>query len=44
MEMNVVDTWKLADHHKLLSPPGTDEEAKVTIKRFSAVLSICYQH
>jgi hypothetical protein len=26
--MNVVDTWKLADHHKLLNAPGTKEEAK----------------
>jgi hypothetical protein len=39
--MNVVDTWKLADHHKLLNPPGTNEEAKVTIKRFAGML--CYQ-
>jgi hypothetical protein len=30
--MNVVDTWKLADNHKLLNAPGTKEEAKVTIK------------
>jgi hypothetical protein len=30
--MNVVDTWKLADHHKLLNAPGTEEEDKVTIK------------
>jgi hypothetical protein len=38
--MNVVDTWKLTDHQKLLSPPGTNEEAKVTIKRFAGLL--CY--
>ena len=36
--MNVVDTWKLADHHKLLNAPGTKEEAKVTIKKFAGML------
>jgi hypothetical protein len=42
--MNVIDAWKLADHHKLLNAPGTKEEAKVTIKKFfwNAVSSICY--
>jgi hypothetical protein len=38
--MDVVDTWKLADHNKLLNPPGTNEAAKVTIKRFAGML--CY--
>jgi hypothetical protein len=33
----------LADHHKLLNAPGTEEEAKVTIKIcWNAVTSICY--
>jgi hypothetical protein len=42
--MNVMDAWKLADHHKLLNAPGTKEEAKVTIKKicWNAVSSICY--
>jgi hypothetical protein len=32
--MNIVDTWKLADHPKLLNPPGTREDTtKVTIKK-----------
>jgi len=39
--MNVVDAWKLADHHMLLNPLGTREDAKVTIRKFSGML--CHQ-
>lgn len=39
--INVVDTWKLADYHKLLNAPGTKEDAKMSIKRFAGIL--CHQ-
>ena len=39
--INVVDTWKLADYHKLLNAPGTREDAKMSIKRFAGIL--CHQ-
>jgi hypothetical protein len=39
--INVVDTWKLADYHKLLNDPGTKEDSKMSIKRFSGIL--CHQ-
>jgi hypothetical protein len=39
--INVVDTWKLADYHKLLNAPGTKEDSKISIKRFAGIL--CHQ-
>jgi hypothetical protein len=36
--MNVVDAWKLGDHHKLQNPPVTREDAKVTRTNFSGML------
>jgi hypothetical protein len=39
--INVVDTWKLADYHKLLNAPGTKEDSKMSIKRFAGIL--CHQ-
>jgi hypothetical protein len=39
--MIVVNTWKLADWHKILNPPNAREDTRITIQRFSGVL--CYQ-
>jgi hypothetical protein len=35
-----VNTWKLADWHKILNPPNSREDSKMTIKKFAGVL--CY--
>jgi hypothetical protein len=39
--MFVVNTWKLADWHKILNPPNARENTRMTIQRFAGVL--CYQ-
>jgi hypothetical protein len=36
-----VNTWKLADWHKIVNPPNAREDSKMTIKKFAGVL--CYQ-
>jgi hypothetical protein len=36
-----VNTWKLAYWHKILNPPNSREDSKMTIKEFAGVL--CYQ-
>lgn len=36
-----VNTWKLADWHKILNPPNSREDTKMSIKKFAGVL--CYQ-
>jgi hypothetical protein len=39
--MNAVNTWKLADRHKILNPPNSREDTKMTIQKFAGAL--CYQ-
>jgi hypothetical protein len=36
-----VNTWILADYHKILNPPNSRGDSKTTIKKFAGVL--CYQ-